>query len=44
MLVEYLQKNPSAKVKVTGYADANTGNSKINKTLSENVQLMLQKF
>ena len=35
MLVEYLQKNPSAKVKVTGYADANTGNSKINKTLSE---------
>ena len=44
MLVEYLQKNPSAKVKVTGYADANTGNSKINKTLSEKVQLMLQKF
>lgn len=35
MLVEYLQKNPSAKIKVTGYADANTGNSKINKTLSE---------
>ena len=35
MLVEYLQKNPSAKVKVTGYADVNTGNSKINKTLSE---------
>ncbi len=35
MLVEYLQKNPAAKVKVTGYADANTGNSKINKTLSE---------
>ena len=35
MLVEYLQKSPSAKVKVTGYADANTGNSKINKTLSE---------
>ena len=35
MLVEYLQKNPSAKVKVTGYADANTGNPRINKTLSE---------
>lgn len=35
MLVEYLQKNPSAKVKVIGYADVNTGNSKINKTLSE---------
>lgn len=35
MLVEYLQKNSSAKVKVTGYADVNTGNSKINKTLSE---------
>lgn len=35
MLVEYLQKNSSVKVKVTGYADVNTGNSKINKTLSE---------
>ena len=35
MLVEYLQKNTSAKVKVTGYADANTGNPRINKTLSE---------
>lgn len=35
MLAEYLQKNSSAKVKVTGYADVNTGNSKINKTLSE---------
>ncbi len=36
MLVEYLQNNPAAKVKVTGYADVNTGNPKINKTLSEN--------
>lgn len=44
MLVEYLQKNPSAKVKVTGYADANTGNSKIIKHCPKNVQLMLQKF
>lgn len=35
MLAEYLQKNPSAKVKVTGYADVNTGNSRVNKKLSE---------
>lgn len=35
LLVEYLQKNPSAKVKVTGYADVDTGNPRINKTLSE---------
>ena len=35
MLVEYLQNNPAAKVKVTGYADVNTGNPKINKSLSE---------
>lgn len=34
-LVEYMQKNPSAKVKVTGYADVDTGNSRINKSLSE---------
>ena len=34
-LVEYLQKNSSAKVKVTGYADVDTGNPGINKTLSE---------
>ena len=34
-LAEYLQKNPSAKVQVTGYADVNTGNSRINKTLSD---------
>lgn len=35
MLVEYMQRNPSAKVKVTGYADVDTGNPRINKTLSE---------
>lgn len=35
MLVEYMQKNPSVKVKVTGYADVDTGNPRINKTLSE---------
>lgn len=34
-LAEYLQKNPSAKVQVTGYADVNTGNARINKALSE---------
>ena len=34
-LKEYLQKNSSAKVKVTGYADVDTGNPGINKTLSE---------
>ena len=34
-LVEYLEKHPAAKVNVTGYADVNTGNSKINSKLSE---------
>lgn len=34
-LVEYLKKHSTAKVSVTGYADANTGNAKINKKLSE---------
>lgn len=34
-LVEYLEKHPAAKVSVTGYADVNTGNSKINSKLSE---------
>lgn len=34
-LVEYLAKNSSAKVKVTGYADADTGNPRVNKTLSD---------
>lgn len=34
-LVEYLEKHPAARVSVTGYADANTGNPKINSKLSE---------
>lgn len=33
-LVSYLEKNPSAKVSVTGYADEDTGNAKINLKLS----------
>lgn len=36
LLVEYLQQNPSAKINVTGYADAETGNQNVNKRLSEN--------
>lgn len=34
-LVEYLEKHPAAKVSVTGYADIDTGNAKINNKLSE---------
>lgn len=34
-LVDYLEKHPAAKVTVTGYADKNTGNTKINSKLSE---------
>ena len=34
-LVDYLEKNPATKVSVTGYADKETGNPKINMTLSE---------
>ncbi len=34
-LVEYLEKHPAAKVSVTGYADVDTGNPKINNKLSE---------
>lgn len=34
-LTEYLEKHPAAKVSVTGYADVNTGNAKINSKLSE---------
>lgn len=34
-LVEYMEKHPDAKVSVTGYADVNTGNPKINNKLSE---------
>lgn len=33
-LVEYLEKNPAAKVSVTGYADEDTGNARINMRLS----------
>ena len=32
---EYLEKHPAAKVTVTGYADADTGNSRINGELSK---------
>lgn len=34
-LIEYLEKNPTAKVNITGYADVNTGNPRINSKLSE---------
>ena len=34
-LVEYLEKHPAAKVSVTGYADVDTGNPRINSKLSE---------
>lgn len=34
-LVEYMKKHPAVKVNVTGYADVNTGNAKINSKLSE---------
>lgn len=34
-IVEYLNNNPEAKVTVVGYADKNTGNSKINLRLSK---------
>lgn len=34
-LIDYLEKHPAAKVTVTGYADKNTGNTKINSKLSE---------
>ena len=34
-LVEYLEKHPTAKISITGYADINTGNPKINSKLSE---------
>ena len=35
LLVEYLEKYPASRVTVTGYADANTGNARINSKLSE---------
>ena len=34
-LVEYLEKNPAAKICIPGYADVNTGNATINFKLSE---------
>ena len=34
-LIEYLEKHPAAKISITGYADVNTGNPKINSKLSE---------
>lgn len=34
-LVIYMQKHPDAKVELTGYADAGTGNPRINSRLSE---------
>ena len=34
-LVEYMKKHPAVKLNVTGYADVNTGNAKINSKLSE---------
>ena len=33
-MAEYLQKYPKAKVKMTGYADAGTGNNEINDKLA----------
>ncbi|MFV0589607.1 OmpA family protein [Bacteroides reticulotermitis] len=33
-LVDYLEKNPAAKISVTGYADKDTGNASINMRLS----------
>ena len=34
-IADYLQKNPNAKVEVTGYADAGTGNNRINDRLAK---------
>jgi len=35
-LTRFLQEHPQTKVKITGYADKETGNARINLTLSEN--------
>ena len=35
VMIKYMEKNPTSKVTVTGYADKETGNSNINMTLSE---------
>ena len=34
-IIKYMEKNPTSKVAVTGYADKETGNPNINMTLSE---------
>ena len=34
-IADYLKNNPNAKVEVTGYADAGTGNNKINDRLAK---------
>ena len=34
-MIKYMEKNPTSKVAVTGYADKETGNPRINMTLSE---------
>ena len=34
-MVAYMEKNPASKVAITGYADKETGNPRINMTLSE---------
>jgi outer membrane protein OmpA-like peptidoglycan-associated protein len=34
-LITFLQTNPETKVTVTGYADAGTGNAKVNQKYSE---------
>lgn len=34
-IIKYMEKNPTSKVAVTGYADKETGNPRINMTLSE---------
>ena len=48
-IVEYLNKYPKAKVSVTGYADAGTGNDKINDRLAAGradivAQMLTQKY
>jgi outer membrane protein OmpA-like peptidoglycan-associated protein len=34
-IADYLKQNPNAKVEVTGYADAGTGNNRINDRLAK---------
>ena len=40
-MVAYMEKYPASKVAITGYADKETGNPRINMTLSENVRRLL---